>query len=429
MFLLLSIIVVIMKQWQFQKNSSLLEFHTTVRSCALVRPQTYGVILEDTIFSPEGDGGTMNELAVQEVTFEQGEIVHYVDSYSAPGSVVLLHLDWKKREHIVAHTTARTLLGHVVAEVTKSFITAYGITEKGGFVDIKRDVLNPSEIRKIFHEMHAHIAAHAAIKVFGVPHSQALEIYRKHRVYLEDTRDEVLLVEIQGLGVFPYLGMVSEHTGMLGVLVMEGWEKREGKIRLHFSAGTLARHRVVDQSLLLHKITQHLHVGEREIMDTLKQKQEEFSVIATEYNKSFQEFLRQELQKIDEHAPVVVNFYKEISHENLKLFAEKAIELYPSKIFVFFSHEGVNTHYICRGPQNSRYDMQQLSQFIARCIQGKGEGTANVAEGHGLGELSEDELVHMCATFLQNYRLHRPRISRKLPEQHVQPHAEASSYQ
>lgn len=100
----------------FYRNAYQKEANTKVVSC-IKEKDLYKVILEETIFYPEGGGqssdlGLINDAKVLNVKREDDEIVHYVDHALEIGESVHLTLDWNRRfDHMQNHTGEHILSG------------------------------------------------------------------------------------------------------------------------------------------------------------------------------------------------------------------------------------------------------------------------------------------------------------------------------
>ena len=102
----------------FYKNAYLKECDTKVVSCVKDK-DVYKVILEETIFYPEGGGqssdlGMINDAKVTNVKRENDEIVHYVDKPLIINENVHLKIDWNRRfDHMQNHTGEHILSGTI----------------------------------------------------------------------------------------------------------------------------------------------------------------------------------------------------------------------------------------------------------------------------------------------------------------------------
>src|SRR5664279_2404265 len=92
----------------FERDPFTASLETRVLRCGEDKGRPY-VILEDTVFYPEGGGqpfdlGTVNGIAVLEIQKRDGEIRHYL-GVGMPEGPASLELDWARRfDHMQQHT-------------------------------------------------------------------------------------------------------------------------------------------------------------------------------------------------------------------------------------------------------------------------------------------------------------------------------------
>lgn len=100
----------------FYQDAYQKELNTKIVSC-IKEKDVYKVVLEETIFYPEGGGqsadiGKINDVNVINVKRENDQIIHYVDSEFKEGEIVHLELDWNRRfDHMQNHTGEHILSG------------------------------------------------------------------------------------------------------------------------------------------------------------------------------------------------------------------------------------------------------------------------------------------------------------------------------
>lgn len=100
----------------FYQDAYQKELNTKVVSC-IKEKDVYKVVLEETIFYPEGGGqsadlGKINDANVINVKREKDLIIHFVDSEFKEGESVHLELDWNRRfDHMQNHTGEHILSG------------------------------------------------------------------------------------------------------------------------------------------------------------------------------------------------------------------------------------------------------------------------------------------------------------------------------
>ena len=206
------------------------------------------VVLEDTVFYPEGGGqpcdqGTVNGIAVMDVQKREGEIRHFVASPLSDGPASL-HLDWDRRfDHMQQHT-GQHLLTAVAQDRFGWATTAFHL---GGTVcDIELDApaISPAELDRLEEAVAAEIRARHDITARWVNREAYAQEAVRSRGLPEGYSGDIRLVQIAGVDLNTCGGTHLRHTGEIEALKLLGTESIRGGMRLFYVAGTRARRRL-----------------------------------------------------------------------------------------------------------------------------------------------------------------------------------------
>ena len=224
----------------FYKDAYLKEYDTKVVSCVKDK-DVYKVILEETIFYPEGGGqssdlGMINDAKVTNVKRENDEIVHYVDKPLNINENVHLKIDWNRRfDHMQNHTGEHILSGTIHK--------LYGYENVGFHMDeekIQADydgILKEEDIEKI--EFLINDAIHQNIPVVeSYPDNQELEKleFRSKK----ELSGKVRIVSIDDVDVCACCGTHVKTTAEVNLIKILSFEKHKTGTRIEMKCGNRA---------------------------------------------------------------------------------------------------------------------------------------------------------------------------------------------
>jgi len=206
------------------------------------------VVLEDTVFYPEGGGqpcdfGTVNGVAVVDVQKRDGQIRHYLVSALETGPASL-KLDWARRfDHMQQHT-GQHLLTAVAQDQFQWETTAFHLGASVCDIELSAPAISPGDMAQLEERVASEIRAHREISARRVsPEAYRLEAVRS-RGLPEGHTGDIRLVQIAGVDLNTCGGTHLRHTGEIEALKLLGTESIRGGTRLFYVAGGRVRGRL-----------------------------------------------------------------------------------------------------------------------------------------------------------------------------------------
>ena len=206
------------------------------------------VVLEDTVFYPEGGGqpcdlGTVNGRPVLDVQKRDGEIRHYTEGALPVGPAALV-LDWARRfDHMQQHT-GQHLLTAVAQDRFQWATTAFHLGPSVCDIELATPGISPAALERLEEAVAAEIRVHREVAARWVsPEGYAQEQVRS-RGLPEGHAGDIRLVEIAGVDLNTCGGTHLRHTGELEALKLLGTESIRGGTRLFYAAGGRVRRRL-----------------------------------------------------------------------------------------------------------------------------------------------------------------------------------------
>jgi alanyl-tRNA synthetase len=223
-----------------------------------IRPFSEGksaVVLEETIFYPEGGGqdsdrGTINGVPLDGVIEKEGEILHIFSEKNgeklALGGAELV-LDAARRKDLTVQHTGQHLLSGVTLRLTGFPTVSMHIGAEICTIDVEAKALSMETLAEIEDAVQIAIEENHPIMTHLCPPENAESFPLRKKI--PQTGEIVRIVEIQGYDFSPCCGTHLKSTGQLGMLRVLGAEKYKGMTRVRFIAGA----RVLRESRLLRR--------------------------------------------------------------------------------------------------------------------------------------------------------------------------------
>jgi Ser-tRNA(Ala) deacylase AlaX len=206
------------------------------------------VVLEDTVFYPEGGGqpadrGTVNGVVVLDVQKAEDGIRHYLEAALTEGPASLA-LDWRRRfDHMQQHT-GQHLLTAVAQDRFGWGTTAFHLGATLCDIEVDASGLAQGDLDRLEEAVAAEIRAHREVSARRVsPEAYALEAVRS-RGLPEGHQGDIRLVQIAGVDLNTCGGTHLRNTGELEALKLLGTESIRGGTRLFYLAGGRVRSRL-----------------------------------------------------------------------------------------------------------------------------------------------------------------------------------------
>ena len=211
--------------------------------------ETYAVLLDKTIFYPEGGGqpgdrGTINSLPLIDVIEENGEILHLisVESNSPPETIASLKpgkaelaLDWSRRRDFSSAHTGQHLLSGILYRQFQIPTVSVHLGDEFCFIDIKCPEIKEDKIIEAEDAVMDAIEKNVRVLVhICLPEDSNSFPLRKSP---PKTAEAIRILEIEGVDFSPCCGTHLKSTGEILMLRILAAEKYKGMTRLSFIAG------------------------------------------------------------------------------------------------------------------------------------------------------------------------------------------------
>jgi len=236
----------------YYESQSRMEFEAVVLQ-VFERDDGYDVVLDGTMFYPEGGGqppdhGTLSTddvtATVTDVQIRDGVILHRTDTDPGTGEFVRGQVDQGRRRRLMAHHTATHIVGHAARQVLGDHVRQAGAQKHtdSARLDVRHyDDISREEIKQIERIANDVVTDNAAVTQEWLDRNEAEEsygfdIYQGGVPAGETIRLISVEDDTQACG-----GTHVGHTGEIGAIKLLGTERiQDGVIRLTYAAGGAA---------------------------------------------------------------------------------------------------------------------------------------------------------------------------------------------
>lgn len=222
-----------------------------------------GIILDRTIFYPEGGGqpgdrGSFGPYEIENtVKGDNGEILHKINGEKpSPGDTYTLTLDWSHRyEYMTEHSAQHLVSSLLYSELG---IGTLAVHQGDGFFTIETDVAEISEEKLLEIEDKASLAIREGHDIFQkcLPRSEAEDLHMRRTIKVDD--DDVLVVFIDGLDKVACGGVHLKNTSEIKEIAYKGFEIIRGHVRTIWLSGDAAIRYRRENSCMLAKLSSML---------------------------------------------------------------------------------------------------------------------------------------------------------------------------
>lgn len=228
----------------YYADSLLTSFESVVASCAPADNGHFHVVLDATAFYPTSGGqphdlGTLEidgrHLNVVDVIDDEatGEVVHVVNASVAAGTHVRGEIDRSRRVVHMQQHTGQHILSAVFDQQHRAKTVSFHMGSASSTIDLAREV-TPAEMTA------AEAAANGVVfddLEVGIRYASAEEAAAMPLRKESGRTGTLRLIEVPGVDLSACGGTHVPRTGMIGLVVITGWERFKGGTRVSFACG------------------------------------------------------------------------------------------------------------------------------------------------------------------------------------------------
>ena len=367
----------------YYDDAYLSEFQATVLSCEEDK-KGYALTLDATAFYPEGGGqpydtGTLNEAKVLEVHRRDDRIIHTVDTYLKPGTIVNGKVDFERRFDLMQQHSGEHVFSGLVHKYFGYDNIGFHLGEKEVVLDFSGP-LDHKDLSMIEAECNRMIQKNIPVEV-TYPNDEELSVldYRSKK----ELNGRIRIVSIRDCDVCACCGTHVRKIGEVGYCKVLSLTTKKGNARVSVLFGKRATDymaRIYDEvtaiSALISKNPLEILEGVRHLQDEVLQKGLKLNAL---YTKHFEERFEKETE-----TSLFITIEEGCTMDLLRHFCDRMSAKAKTAAGLLKKSEEDYQYVIISKSEDLRAAAKSLSETFA----GKGGGSKEMIQGslHGSAE-------------------------------------------
>lgn len=365
----------------YYQDSYMKTFQCTVESCVPgKKPGTWLAVLDQTAFYPEGGGqpydtGTLNGVPVLEVHESGGQAVHTLAGPLEPGTQAEGVIDWTRRmDHMQHHTGEHILSGLVHSR--------FGYDNVGfhmGSQEVTVDFNGPITMEEIdqIEDLANQIVFENVPVQESYPDGEALK--RMEYRSKKELEGVVRIVTIPGADVCACCGTHVKYTGEVGMIKVKSMMHYKGGVRLSIVCGRKALLDYRQKTRAAAAISNMLSAKPELIDQAVEKMKKESQEMELKISAMGRKLAQMEAASWPQSQGPLVLFEEDFSPIQLRQLCTLLYEQGKGGIVLTCAPAPKGGFHYVLG--SGSQDMRGLSRQLNARLQGKGGGSAQMAQG------------------------------------------------
>lgn len=345
---------------------------------------------DQTLFYPGGggqlrDGGTVNELALEDMQQDNDRIWHNVPDYSGKtGDVVTLQLDWARRFYMMQQHSGQHLISHVMHTLGLKTVSVH-LGEAYTLIEIDGDFPSTETLRKIELESNALIQRHLNLRIHWADRNSVAKFPLRRPA---GEWQKLRIVEIEQIEFAACGGTHVINTAEIGLIKFAGIQHIRGHGRLRFYIGQAAynyldllHNQAQDLKQILQAETNQLAERAASVQADLEQQTKQ----GEHYRRAHLNQLCQSLSMTDE--PLIFRRLDEHSAEDVSFMVRTLANDFSRTAFLI-----TGTRFYFIRPQSGYLDLRLFLKAHAQALDMRGGGPADFVQG--ILQLKDDKYLY-----------------------------------
>jgi len=361
---------------------------------------TVDVVLERTWFYPTGGGqshdvGTLGERRVRDVfKNDAGQVIHRLDGdLSAP--VVPARIDPPRRLGNMQHHSAQHIVSWAFErELGLETLSAHISAKSPSTIDVPQTQLSPADFKRVEDVVNALVFENRPIKTYFITDvdMDSIPFRRPPKV-----RGAIRVVEVDGLDYSACGGTHCPQTGMIGLIKLLNAETVNQKTRVHFVAGTQALAYFRRNWQIVSEVAAHFNTAPAQVPEVAARQTEQLGAALKTIDGLKGKLLAVEGAEMLAKARQVGGVrlvMATFAHRPVAELRRLLKHLHqPDTVALLATFDGDKASLLVRCGEKTGVNANALLQNHLALIDGRGGGSAEMAQGGGKTSGSQFEVL------------------------------------
>ncbi len=378
----------------YYENQYIKEFEAEIIEIRETENKVY-VVLDKTAFFPGGGGQSCDEGYIDGIkvikVIEEDVILHEVEKDIQKLGKVKCRIDWDVRLDGMQQHLGQHVLSGCFFSLFNINTCGIHLGESISTVDLIGEV-SKEQILEAEKEANKVIAKNLKVNFVITDRQKAKKMGLRRE--LQSSDKTIRVVEIENLDINACCGVHPSQTLELQMIKIKGFEKHKGNTRIYFLAGKRAVNDYLERDSVLENICNMLSSNDKEVINSLKNLENELKQLRDENNKIRAEIGAYEIKALEDKSEkinnknVICNIY---NAENMKYLTKIANTLTQkeSVIVLFASKEKDRCNLLFSASKDIKnIKINALLKDALTLIDGKGGGSPYFAQGSGKNVLN-----------------------------------------
>ena len=378
----------------YYENQYIKEFEAEIIEIRETENKVY-VVLDKTAFFPGGGGQSCDEGYIDGIkvikVIEEDVILHEVEKDIQKLGKVKCRIDWDVRLDGMQQHLGQHVLSGCFFSLFNINTCGIHLGESISTVDLIGEV-SKEQILEAEKEANKVIAKNLKVNFVITDRQKAKKMGLRRE--LQSSDKTIRVVEIENLDINACCGVHPSQTLELQMIKIKGFEKHKGNTRIYFLAGKRAVNDYLERDSVLENICNMLSSNDKEVINSLKNLENELKQLRDENYKIRAEIGAIEIKALEDKSDkinnknVICNIY---NAENMKYLTKIANTLTQkeSVIVLFASKEKDRCNLLFSASKDIKnIKINALLKDALTLIDGKGGGSPYFAQGSGKNVLN-----------------------------------------
>jgi alanyl-tRNA synthetase len=358
------------------------KFSATVLICEEVtikEEKKYQVILDRTLFFPEGGGqsadqGTIQDVKVLDVQIKNNIITHTLEQNVMAGSIVEGQIDWKHRFYNMQQHSGEHLFSGLVHSQFGYDNIGFHLSNQVVTMDFN-GMLSATDIKKIEQEVNECIVKNLSIEVTFPSKGELKGMEYRSKI---DIEGQVRIVTVPGYDICACCAPHVKRTGEIGMLKVVNAQKYKGGIRISILCGfrALADYREKLENVLF--ISKMLSTKPELVAEATHKLKNDLETIRQELTAVKQELMMKKIIQIPEQEVNVCIFEKEAEAGVMRTAVNVLVKEHKGYCGIFAGTDETGYRYIIGIGDG---DAREMGKQLKKELSAKGGGSMEMIQG------------------------------------------------